>query len=95
MPPWNRAFIKYEYSPVRDANPRSVDLDTINTYGKSEGAALQHLRKLYPTRADFLILQFFGRSCSYTPNRRRQIKFLAFTALSALHKPSSNFSTVL
>ena len=57
MSSWNRTLIKYQYSPVSDANHRSIDSVTMNIYGKSENAVLQHLRKSYPSRTNFVILE--------------------------------------
>jgi len=57
MSTWNKARIKYQYSPVSDSNHRSIDSVTMNIYGKSESAVMQHLRKSYPSRTDFVILE--------------------------------------
>jgi len=57
MSTWNKVRIKFQYSPVSDSNHRSIDSMTLNVYGKSESAALQQLRKTYPSRTDFVILE--------------------------------------
>jgi hypothetical protein len=57
MSTWNKAHIKYQYSPENDSNHRSIDSMTLNVYGKSESAALQQLRKTHPSRTDFVILE--------------------------------------
>ena len=57
MSSWNRARIKYQYSPDSDTSHRSIDSVTMNIYGKSESAVLSQLRKSYPTRTDFVILE--------------------------------------
>ena len=57
MSTWNRARIKYQYSPTSDANHRSIDSVTMNIYCKSESAVLAQLRKSYPNRIDFVILE--------------------------------------
>jgi hypothetical protein len=57
MSTWNKACIKFQYSPVSDSSHRSIDSVTINIYGKSESAVMQHLRKSYPSRTDFVILE--------------------------------------
>ena len=57
MSSWNRARIKYQYSPDNDSSHRSIDSVTMNIYGKSESAVLAQLRKSYPTRTDFVILE--------------------------------------
>ena len=50
MSSWNRARIKYQYSPTSDANHLSIDSVTMNINGKSESAVIQHLRKSYDSR---------------------------------------------
>ena len=57
MSTWNKARIKFQYSPQSDVNHRSIDSVTMNIYGNSESAVLQQLRKSYPSRADFVILE--------------------------------------
>ena len=57
MSSWNRARIKYQYSPDSDTSHRSIDSVTLNIYGKSESAVLAQLRKSYPKRTDFVILE--------------------------------------
>ena len=57
MSSWNRARIKYQYSPDSDTSHRSIDSVTMNIFGKSESAVLSQLRKSYPTRTDFVILE--------------------------------------
>lgn len=41
MSTWNKARIKFQYSPQSDVNHRSIDSVTMNIYGKSESAVLQ------------------------------------------------------
>ena len=57
MSSWNRARIKYQYSPDSDTSHRSIDSVTMIIYGKSESAVLAQLRKSYPNRTDFVILE--------------------------------------
>jgi len=38
-------------------NHLSIDSVTMNIYGKSESAVLAQLRKSYPNRTDFVILE--------------------------------------
>ena len=57
MSSWNRARIKYQYSPDSNSSHRSIDSVTMNIYGKSESAVLAQLRKSYPSRTDFVILE--------------------------------------
>ena len=57
MSTWNRARIKYQYSPDSDSSHRSIDSVTMNIYGKSESAVLAQLRKSYPTWTNFVILE--------------------------------------
>jgi hypothetical protein len=52
MSSWNCARIKFQNSPDSDTNHRSIDSVTMNIYGKSESAVLQHLRKSYPSRTE-------------------------------------------
>ena len=57
MSTWSRARINYQYSPESDSSHRSIDSVTMNIYGKSESAVLAQLRKSYPSRTDFVILE--------------------------------------
>ena len=55
---WNRARIRFQYSPLGKPNHRAIDQMTLMVYGKSESAAIQALRKTYSTtRQDFVILE--------------------------------------
>jgi hypothetical protein len=55
---WNRARIRFQYSPLGKPNHRAIDQMTLMVYGKSESAAIQALRKTYATtRQDFVILE--------------------------------------
>jgi hypothetical protein len=60
---WNRARIKFQYSPLGKPSYRAIDQITIMVYGKSESAAIQALRKTYASaRQDFVILELNWQS---------------------------------
>ena len=53
----HRATIKFEYSPNSDLNHRSITSVTTQVYGNKESAAMQTLRKMYPSCDNFVILE--------------------------------------
>jgi hypothetical protein len=57
MSTWHRATIKFQYSPKFDLNHRSITSVTTQVYGKTESAAMQTLRKMYPNWDNIVILE--------------------------------------
>ena len=57
MTTWHRAKIKFQYSPKGIPSHRVMNSVTTQVYGNTESAALQALRKMYPSWQDFVILE--------------------------------------
>jgi hypothetical protein len=57
MTTWHRAKIKFQYSPKGNPGHRVITSVTTQVYGNTESAALQTLRKMYPSWDDFVILE--------------------------------------
>ena len=57
MSTWHRAKIKFQYSPKGIPSHRVTNSVTTQVYGNTESAALQALRKMYPSWQDFVILE--------------------------------------
>ena len=57
MTTWHRAKIKFQYSPKDIPSHRVMNSVTTQVYGNTESAALQALRKMYPSWQDFVILE--------------------------------------
>jgi hypothetical protein len=56
MSTWHRAHIKFQYSPKGQSN-RVHNSVTVQVYGDTESAAMQALRKHFPSWDDFVILE--------------------------------------
>jgi hypothetical protein len=57
MSTWHRATIKFQFSPKTDLNHRSITSVTVQVYGNTESAAMQTLRKMYPSWDNFVIFE--------------------------------------
>jgi hypothetical protein len=53
---WHRAHIKFQYSP-KGHSSRVHNAVTLQVYGDTESAAMQALRKHFPSWDDFVILE--------------------------------------
>jgi hypothetical protein len=53
---WHRAHIKFQYSP-KGQSIRSHSAITVQVYGNTESAAMQELRKHFPSYDNFAILE--------------------------------------
>ena len=62
MSTWHRATIKFQYSPKTDLNHRSITSVTTQFNGKTESAAMETLRKMYPSRDNIVILSIEWKS---------------------------------
>ena len=57
MTTWHRATINFQYLPKTDLDHRSITSVTTQVYGNTESAAMQTLRKMYPSWDNFVILE--------------------------------------
>ena len=57
MTTWHRAKIKFQYSPKGNPSHRVITNVTTQVYGNTESAAMQTLRKMYPSWDNFVILE--------------------------------------
>ena len=62
MSTWHRETIKFQYSPKTDLIHRSITSVTTQVYGNTESAAMQTLRKMYPSWDNFVILEIEWKS---------------------------------
>jgi hypothetical protein len=62
MSTWHRAIIKSQFSPKGIPSHRVITSVTTQVYGNTESAALQALRKIYPSWQDFVILELDWRT---------------------------------
>ncbi len=62
MSTWHRATIKFQYSPKTNLNHRSITFVTTQVYGNTESAAMQTLRKMFPSWDNFVILEIEWKS---------------------------------